>query len=71
MRKKLKVVELPCPWSELRAALTGNPVADRRAITDFCARHGISRTTALSRVGMFSRKTTPTEQNRNIRSGRR
>jgi hypothetical protein len=68
--KKLKVILMETPWTELRSALTGDAVHDREVLMNFCSRVGKSEQTALAKVRLFDRQTARTEQPRSIRSGR-
>ena len=68
--KKLRVVEMDTPWTDLRSALTGDAVHDREVLMNFCSRFGKSEQTALAKVRLFDRQTARIKQPRCIRSGR-
>jgi len=56
--KKLRVVPVDRPWTDLRDRLTGDAVHDRAVILNFCSQFGVSYRTVLARMKLMESRAT-------------
>ncbi len=65
LRKRLRVVEMPVPWTELMAELTGDQIDDEPIILNFARRMGVSRRTIDTKIQLHrNTRTSATESSR-------
>jgi hypothetical protein len=55
LRKRLRVVEMRVPWTELMAELTGDQIHDEPIILNFARRMGVSRRTIDTKIQLHSK----------------